>query len=200
MHICVLGATPPLAFCRLSGYSPISKKFRLRNARSDWLSPSFQFGFHDIILSSRRSESLNGFRLTVIDSGFWMVLSVCPSISLFDKGRKNAFMDIQFARFGTGRFTLILAHFTQARSRACVPSHCHWYSSWIDVQNPASHCRRRRFDGNPRINLCDYAQIRPNAFVVVVVVGGGGGGDATGAAAAVGDANGLGAVLAPSAL
>ena len=39
------------------------------------------------------------------------------------------------------------------------------YSYWIDGVNPAFQCRRhRRVDGNLRINLCGYAQIRPNAF------------------------------------
>lgn len=58
--------------------------------------------------------------------------------------------------------------------------------------NPASHCRRRRFDGNPRINLCDYAQIRPSAFGGAWRLRHGR------RVRLLGDVNGLGAVLALS--
>ena len=57
--------------------------------------------------------------------------------------------------------------------------------------NPASHCRRR-FDGNPRINLCDYAQIRPSAFGGAWRLRHGR------RVRLLGDVNGFGAVLAPS--
>ena len=98
-------------------------------------------------------------------------------------------MGIQFARFDTGRrFAPIHSSPLDAILYSCPPSRR--YSSWIDVVNPAFHFHRR-FDGNLRINLRGYAQIRPNAF-------GAGGRAAPQAARRLGDVNGLCAVTAPS--
>ena len=101
---------PHLHFPCWPGFIPISESFRLRGAR-----PSFRLLF-SMGISHRRSEhehseSLNGVRLTVIDSGFWKE-ALCLSLLAIDmsiKEKGKCFYGCSIRFFGTGgrRFATI---------------------------------------------------------------------------------------------
>ena len=160
-QVCIFGATAHLHFPGWPGFLPISKSFRLRNARHR---TSFRLPLGLGILRLRPSERRKPewIRLTVIDSGFWMgalCLSLFTIDMWIDKGRENpsASVDAQFA-IGSVLFGAVI-HF-HALYAMVLPSRC--YPSYIDGANPAFRCRRS--GGNLRINLCGSAQIRRNAF------------------------------------
>ena len=163
-QVCIFGATAHLHFPGWPGFLPISKSFRLRNARAapDFLSTAFGSGYPILRLRPSKRRKPEWIRLTVIDSGFWMgalCLSLFTIDMWIDKGRENpsASVDAQFAIGSVFRGAVIHFH---ALCAMVLPSRC--YPSYIDGANPAF--RRRRSGGNLGINLCGYAQIRRNAF------------------------------------